>query len=122
MTRIEAALAALLFAAPCAHALDRPVAPRSGDDVPAANAPASPQAQALAQSGVLDDAITHRAAQAIHADGRLAGTDISVNTSNGVVSLTGTVASREQSVIATEDALAPDGVMRIDNHIAVTPP
>lgn len=122
MTRIEAAIVWLLLAAPCAHAVDRPVAPRSGDDVPGTHAPASPQAQALAQSGVDDDAITRRAVQAIRADPRLAGTDVSVNTSDGVVSLTGSVGSREQSVIAAEHAQMPDGVMRVDNHITVTPP
>jgi osmotically-inducible protein OsmY len=42
-----------------------------------------------------------------------------VNTSQGVVSLTGVVASREQAAIASAHAQAQDGVMRVDDHLAV---
>ena len=122
MSHILAAIVALLLAVPCVQGADRPIAPRSGDDVPGANGPASPEVQALAQSTVDDEAITRRASAAIRGDPRLAGTDVSVNTSHGVVSLTGNVRSREQAVYAAERAQAPDGVMRIDDHLTVTPP
>jgi osmotically-inducible protein OsmY len=52
-------------------------------------------------------------------DPALSGADISVNTSQGVVSLTGVVASREQAAIASAHAQAQDGVMRVDDHLAV---
>lgn len=37
----------------------------------------------------------------------------------GVVSLTGVVQSREQAAVASSHAQSEDGVMRIDNHLAV---
>jgi len=52
-------------------------------------------------------------------DPALSGADISVNTSRGVVSLTGVVASREQAVIASAHAQAQDGVTRVDDHMTV---
>jgi hyperosmotically inducible protein len=123
MRRVLAATAlSLLFAAPCARAADPPMASSPGKDVPAAKLPAAPEARSLAPSALDDDAITRKVTGAIHADPRLAGTDISVNTDHGVVNLTGDVRSREQSVIATARAQGPDGVMRIDNHLSVTPP
>jgi len=122
MVRILAATVSLLLAASGAQALDQPIAPRSGDDVPSADTPASPLAQSLAQSAHDDDAITRRVAAAILADPRLAGADVSVNTDHGIVSLTGNVRSREQAAAAAESAQAPDGVMRIDNHLSVTLP
>ena len=129
MRRILAPVIALLFAATFASAAELPSAPRasgpvgtrSGSDVPSATMPPSPEAQALTQTAVDDDAITRKAADAIHADPRLADTDISVNTEHGVVNLTGSVHSREQAVIASARAQSPDGVMRIDDHLSVSP-
>jgi hyperosmotically inducible protein len=122
MSRILATALTLLLAAPCAHAATEPVAPRSGDDVPSATTPASPEAQSLSRSAIDDDTITHRVTTAMHADPRLAGADVSVNTDHGVVSLTGSVRSGEQVAAAIESAQSPDGVMRVDNHLSVTPP
>jgi hyperosmotically inducible periplasmic protein len=117
---ILAATAMLLIAAPWAHALEQPAAPsRAGSDVPGASMPASPETQALVQTGAADDAITRRVAKAILADPRLAGADVSVDTDHGIVSLTGNVRSREQAAAAIESAEAPDGVMRVDDHLSV---
>jgi hyperosmotically inducible protein len=52
-------------------------------------------------------------------DPAMAGADVSVNTDRGVVNLTGTVTSQEQAAIASSHAQRQDGVMRIDNHLAV---
>jgi len=122
MSRFLAAALSLVLAAPCVRAASAPVAPRSGDDVPGATAPASPVAQSLARSAIDDDAITQRVEAAMRADQRLAGADVSVNTDHGVVSLTGNVRSGEQIAAAIESAQSPDGVMRVDNHLSVTPP
>ena len=120
--RILAATVSLLLAASAAHALDSPIAPGTGDGVPRTEAPASPVAQSLAQSTIDDEAITRRVSAAIRADPRLAGADVSVNTDHGVVNLDGNVRTREQAVAAAESAQAPDGVMRIESHLSVTPP
>jgi hyperosmotically inducible protein len=116
------ALAALFtLAAPCALAVDQAVAPHAGDDVPSASTPLTPEAQSLAREAGSDGAITALVASGILADPRLAGSDVSVNTNHGVVNLTGTVRTREQAVDAIESAQRPDGVMRVDNHLSVTP-
>ena len=119
--RIAPILVALLALAsvPCVHAA---IAPRSGDDVPNATTPLTPAEQTAAREAGVDGAITARVADAIHADPRLAGTDVSVNTTQGIVNLTGTVATRDQVAAAIENAQRPDGVMRVDNHLSVTPP
>ncbi|MGZ5646567.1 MAG: BON domain-containing protein [Usitatibacter sp.] len=52
-------------------------------------------------------------------DPAMKGADVSVNTDHGVVNLTGTVKSREQAAIAAIHAQRPDGVMRIESHLAV---
>jgi hyperosmotically inducible protein len=122
MIRILAAIFALLVAAPWASAAEQPIVPRAGDDVPSATTPASPEAQAIAQSTVNDDAITRSVAAAVLSDPRLTGADVSVNTVHGIVSLTGNVRSREQAVAALEQAEAPDGVMRVDNQLSVILP
>jgi len=126
--------AAILAAALLAAACDRPLAraasaaetlpsPPPGS-APAAPAPkeAAPRAPAPAADPLSDAAITARVASGIRDDPALAGTDLTVNTSRGVVSLTGTVQSPEQVAEATARAQAPDGVVRLDTHVAVVPP
>lgn len=56
---------------------------------------------------------------AIHGDPALAGSDISVNTERGTVSLTGTVLNREQSAIASAYANRQLGVLRVDNELSI---
>jgi hypothetical protein len=66
------------------------------------------------------DATTSAAIRAaIRADPALAGTDISVNTERGIVSLTGQVLNREQSAIASAYANRPLGVLRVDNELSI---
>jgi hyperosmotically inducible protein len=133
MVRNIPAMAALACAALLAAACDRTLAqaataaetlPASPADntqkapVPGDNAAAPPQAV----DPLSDAAITARVASGIHDDPALAGTDLTVNTSRGVVSLTGTVKSPEQVAEATARAQAPDGVVRLDTHVSVVPP
>jgi len=51
----------------------------------------------------------------------MTGSDVSVNTDHGVVMLTGSVKSQEQSAIASAHAQRQDGVMRVDTHLATAP-
>lgn len=59
---------------------------------------------------------------AIRADPGMVGADISVNAEHGVVSLTGHVKSPEQVAIASAHAQGEDGVMRVDNELALNTP
>jgi hyperosmotically inducible protein len=105
----------------------RSIAPRAA---PAAPVAAAPQANAptpadtgsrlLPPPEALTDAvITAKVKANILADPALRGADISVNTTQGVVNLTGLVASQEQTAVASAHAQRQDGVMRVDNHLAV---
>lgn len=130
VARIALAVGASLLAAAC----DRPLAQAAmaADTIPppptsnAANGAVPPrtatQAPVQAAEPLSDAAITARIVSGIHDDPALAGTDITVNTSRGVVSLTGTVRSPEQIAEATARAQAPDGVVRLDTHVSVVPP
>lgn len=68
---------------------------------------------------VSDAFITGAVRAAMMGDPGLQGSDVSVNTSHGVVSLTGRVKSREQAAIAAAHAEGEDGVMRVDNTLVV---
>ena len=136
------AVSSLLYAALCAAAMlvltacDRPIDPASGAPadpgtaVQAAAKPAppadAPTKQRPAQPVVpdrppSDREITASAANAMRGDPALAGADLSVMTSHGVVSLTGTVRSPEQVAAAEARAQSPSGVMRVETHLAVDP-
>jgi hyperosmotically inducible periplasmic protein len=87
----------------------------------AAQAPASPAppaASTVPRDGLSDTVITARTKAAILSDPGMTGADVSVNTDRGVVSLTATIKSVEQSAIASAHAQRQDGVLRIDNHLA----
>lgn len=105
----------------------RSIAPRAVRNSPAAAAPQT-TAPAATQTGsrllpppeaLTDAVITANVKANILADPNLRGTDISVNTTQGVVNLTGLVASQEQTAVASSHAQRQDGVMRVDNHLAV---
>jgi hypothetical protein len=66
-----------------------------------------------------DPVITAKVKASLMTDPAMTGADVSVNTSQGVVSLTGLVASQEQAAVASAHAQREDGVMRVDNHLAV---
>ena len=68
-----------------------------------------------------DTAITGKIRTAIQRDPGMAGADVSVNTNRGVVMLAGVVKTPEQTAIASAHAQRQDGVMRVDNHLAVPP-
>ena len=111
-------------AAPESYAQTGPAAQRgSGDsrvfDNTAAGASTSPQ---YASADALSDTVlSGRIKAAILTDPGMTGADVSVNTDHGVVTLTGTVKSQEQTAIASAHAQRQDGVMRVDSHLSPVP-
>jgi hyperosmotically inducible protein len=119
---------ALALAAGCTRAPVNDITSSRPEERPAAASPsatadsaaATAPTRLLPTADALDDGVvTARIRAAMLLDPALSGADISVNTSQGVVSLTGVVASREQAAIASAYAQAQDGVMRVDDHLAV---
>ena len=90
---------------------------------PAAAAAATPQPASapLPREAITDPVITGRIKSSLATDPGMAGADVSVNTDRGVVSLAGTVKSHEQTGIASAHAQRQDGVVRVDNHLAMNP-
>jgi hyperosmotically inducible protein len=129
MRQILLLTAAAIAAAGCDFDAPQPVG--GAPDSPSRAAPSN-SAQALASApepgsvpravipppqALTDAAITGRIGSEIHADPAMAGADVSVNTDKGVVVLSGTVKSHEQTGIASAHAQSQDGVLRVDNHL-----
>jgi hypothetical protein len=93
----------------------QPAAPTRPTAAPAQGTPAVPR------DTLEDTMITGRIKAAILTDPAMAGSDISVNTDHGVVSLMGTVKSYEQTGIASGYAQRQDGVMRVDSQLSLSP-
>jgi hyperosmotically inducible periplasmic protein len=87
----------------------------------AAPAPPQPASAPLSREAITDPVITGRIKSSLATDPGMAGADVSVNTDRGVVSLAGTVKSHEQTGIASAHAQRQDGVVRVDNHLAMSP-
>ena len=83
-----------------------------------AASPSQPMASNAPREGFSDTVITARTKAAILSDPGMTGSDVSVNTDRGVVSLTGLIKSHEQAAIASAHAQRQEGVLRIDNHLA----
>jgi hypothetical protein len=105
----------------------RSMAPRGDSAQPVSRAPdaaAAPSTRTGSRllpppDALTDVVITGKIRASILADPALRGADISVNTTEGVVNLTGLVASREQAALASAHAQRQDGVMRVEDHLAV---
>jgi hyperosmotically inducible protein len=87
----------------------------------AAPTPPQPASTPLSREAITDPVITGRIKSSLATDPGMAGADVSVNTDRGVVSLAGTVKSHEQTGIASAHAQRQDGVVRVDNHLAMSP-
>lgn len=87
-------------------------------EIPASAAPSTP---ALTHDTLTDTVISGRIKAAMLTDPSMAGADVSVNTDHGVVTLTGTVKSYEQTGVASAHAQRQDGVMRVDSHLSMNP-
>jgi osmotically-inducible protein OsmY len=93
-----------------AAAMDAPFKPSPPPPMPSPPPP---------KEALTDPAITGRINSAIDSDPAMRGADVSVNTSKGVVALYGVVRNPEQTAIASAHAQRQDGVMRVDNELAV---
>jgi hyperosmotically inducible protein len=71
-------------------------------------------------TAVTDTAVTAKLKTEFLADDNLKHSDISVTTNNGVVTLSGTVATQAQSEHATAVAQSADGVKTVSNKLRVT--
>lgn len=71
------------------------------------------------KEALTDPVITSRIASAIKTDPGMAGSDLTINTDHGVVSLVGKVKSHEQTALASAHAQKQDGVLRVDNQLSV---
>ncbi len=129
MTRVLLLLPVVAFAlAGCERQSARELThlpPRSEPPV-AAQAPAPDPAPATTRSRLLpppealtDPVITAKVKTSLLTDPAMRGADVSVNTDRGVVNLTGLVTSQEQAAVASSHAQRQDGVMRVDNYLAV---
>lgn len=72
-----------------------------------------------AGNAVSDTVITSKVKAAILAEPNLKTLQISVDTENGVVTLTGTVDSQQNSDLAARIASGVDGVKSVDNKLTV---
>ncbi len=94
---------------------------RSIEETQVPAAPAATGSRLLpAPETLTDPVITAGIKASMLADPLLRGADVSVNTTQGVVNLTGSVVSQEQAAIASSHAQRQDGVMRVDDHLSVT--
>lgn len=110
-----------LAAAACSRAVDMDSAraERDTEKAPVVRARTQVAAPAPRPPERLDDAaITGKVRAGLAADPAMAGADISVNTQERVVNLTGLVKTQEQAALAAAHG-NQDGVLRVDNHLAV---
>ena len=96
-------------------------APAASPPGNAASMPLRTQTPSLPLPGTerSDAATTSAIVSAIRADPGMGGADVSVDTENGVVNLTGIVRNREQSAIASAYANRQLGVLRVDNALTI---
>ena len=73
------------------------------------------------RDAISDTVITGKIKTALLSDAAMAGADVSVNTQQGVVVLSGTVKNYEQTGVASAHAQRQDGVMRVDNQLSIAP-
>jgi hyperosmotically inducible protein len=97
-------------------ALERARTPAAEEQAVAAR-PQPPRAQMPAPEALTDAAITSRIGAALQADPAMKGADVSINTDDGVVVLSGTVTSHEQTGVASAHAQRQDGVLRVENNL-----
>ena len=124
---LAAAAAVVLAVHPFQGAAARAAAPSPSTStaIPDHSSPNAPAAGALARAEgsvkavVAETVTTGRIKAAIAADPGMKDSDISVSTSNGVVTLSGTVRSQDQVTIATNLAQRPDGVNRVESRLEV---
>jgi hyperosmotically inducible protein len=109
---------ALLVAAPAAIEAQT-TAQKAG--APTAQADTSKSTMDKAKGATKDSWITAKTKIALYADDRAPGTDINVDTQNGMVTLRGKVPTAEQKRAAEEVTRSVDGVTSVRNDLQVVP-
>ncbi len=119
--------AALLFGSMLGLAIAAPPPARPSGAAPANAAPQARiedsrplRATPAPLDPISDGAIAARVRASILGDPGMAGTDVSVTSDHGVVTLLGTVRSQEQIAIASAYAQREDGVMRVDDELSLS--
>jgi hyperosmotically inducible periplasmic protein len=116
------ALAAAVLATLSLAACDKPAGTTAGqkvDSVIADTKEASSQAADAVKTGATDATITTKINAALAADDKLSALKINVDTANGRVTLNGTAPDATSRDRATTLAAAVEGVMSVDNRLAV---
>jgi hyperosmotically inducible protein len=118
MTSKFIAAGAVAFAVLGMTACDRPTTDR-GASAPsaAAPAPATRPSNPTVGQGIDDATITAKVKAALVAEKGISSTDIDVDTSKGVVTLTGRVADSAQIERAAQVAKGVDGVTTVQNRL-----
>lgn len=120
------ALASALALAGCNRTSDQSMTPGDGKTSQAptpqstvpSGAPGSAENAGATAGAAIDDAtVTAKVKAALAATDGIAGTDISVETQQGTVILTGKVADATQSQRAAQVAQAVEGVRSVDNRL-----
>jgi hyperosmotically inducible protein len=92
-------------------------------DATAPAAATAPSTDSMANTGatnvVTDTVTTGKIKAAIAADSGMKDTDVSVTTTGGVVTLSGTVKSQDQVTIATNLAQRQEGVTKVESNMTV---
>ena len=108
--------------APGASSAD-PAAPSAGAAVPGSSSPGASTASRTdaARDGLADTTITAKVKTALLADSKTKGMNISVETNNGVVSLSGKVGGEDERTKAVQLARAVTGVREVADAMSTTP-
>jgi hyperosmotically inducible protein len=125
-----ALIATTLIALAACHKKDEtanPPPPAPGESAPASSQPAAPApssdsspTSSSSTGGAVDDAVvTTKVKAALIAESSLKAGDIKVETNQGVVTLSGTVDSADQSAKAEQVAKGISGVTSVTNQLTV---
>ena len=124
---LAAAAAVVLAVSPFPGAAARSAtpSPSTSTAIPDHSSPNAPAASALTRvegsvkAAISETVTTGKIKAAIAADPGMKDSDISVSTSGGVVTLSGTVRSPDQVTIATNLAQRQEGVNRVESQLVV---
>lgn len=91
----------------------------SSASTPTTSSTSSTENAASSQGAASETVTTGKIKTAIAADDMLKGSEISVTTANGVVTLTGTAKTQDQVSVATGIAQKQEGITRVDANVTV---
>lgn len=122
LTRVGiSVLAAAMVVAPCAAMAQSSTKDKAEQKAEQAKDKAKSTTES-AKTGVSDSWITGKTKMALYADERVSGTQVNVDTKNGMVTLRGKVDSAEAKSAAESVAKSIDGVTSVKNELQVVAP